>query len=115
MTVEIREYLDAGDRSPFGRWFDRLNSRTAAKVTIALDKIGRGLMSNVKSVGSGVYERKIDFGPGYRVYFGTESDGEMTKIVLLLHGGTKTGQSRDIALARAYWKDYKARKRRGGV
>lgn len=115
MTVEIQEYIDPEDRSPFGRWFDQLNSRAAAKVTIALDKIGRGLMSNVKSVGSGVYERKIDFGPGYRVYFGTESDGGTTRIVLLLHGGTKTGQSRDIALAKAYWKDYKARKRRGVV
>lgn len=113
MTIEIREYLDVRGRSPFGKWFDRLNSRAAAKVTSALDRIGRGLMSNVKSVGSGVFERKIDFGPGYRIYFGSESDGETTRIVILLHGGTKTGQSKDIVLANAYWKDYKSRKRCG--
>ena len=70
-------------------------------------------MTNVESVGSGVYERKIDFGPGYRIYFGSETDGRVTRIVILLHSGTKKGQNRDIDLAKRYWKAYKARKRRG--
>lgn len=113
MTVEILEYLDNSGHSPYGRWFDRLDAKAAARVTIAVDRISRGLMTNVESVGGGVYERKIDFGPGYRIYFGSATDGRITKVVLLLHGGTKKGQSKDIELAKQYWKDYKARKRRG--
>ena len=113
MTIEIREYQDSNGQSPYGKWFDRLNARAAAKITSAIDRIGRGLMSNVESVGGGVSERKIDFGPGYRIYFGTETDGRITKVVILLHGGSKKRQSEDIEKAKEYWKDYKARKRRG--
>jgi putative addiction module killer protein len=69
-VLEIREYVDSDGRSPFGRWFNRLNSVAAAKVTTALVRLGEGTLSNVKSVGSGVLEYRIDFGPGYRVYFG---------------------------------------------
>ena len=64
-------------------------------------------LSNVKSVGEGVLECRIDFGPGYRVYFGR--DGEA--LVILLAGGTKKRQQRDIDSARAYWRDYKQGKR----
>lgn len=113
MTIEIREYLDESGYSPYGKWFDKLNAKAAAKVTSAVDRMGRGLMSNVESVGSGVLERKIDFGPGYRIYFGTETDGQTTRIIILLHGGTKKSQSKDIALAKELWRDYKARKRKG--
>jgi len=113
MTVEILEYLDESRHSPYGRWFDKLGAKAAAKVTTAIDRIGRGLMSNVESVGGGVFERKINFGPGYRIYFGLETDGRVTKIVILLHGGTKKAQSQDIDLAKRNWKNYKVRKRRG--
>lgn len=113
MNIEILEYLDEIGQSPYGKWFEKLNAKAAAKVTSAIDRIGRGSMTNVESVGTGIYERKIDFGPGYRIYFGTVTDGRITKIVILLHGGTKKGQTKDIALARRYWKDYKIRKRRG--
>lgn len=113
MTIEIQEYLDESGNSPYGKWFSRLNARAAAKVTTAIDRIGRGLMTNVEAVGGGVSERKIDFGPGYRIYFGSESDGQITKIVILLNGGSKSGQSKDIRLAKQYWKDYEARKRKG--
>jgi putative addiction module killer protein len=67
----------------------------------------QGNLSNVKSVGEGVLEYRIDFGPGYRVYFGR--DGET--LVILLTGGTKKRQQRDIEMAIAYWQDYKRRKR----
>jgi putative addiction module killer protein len=76
-------------------------------VTIALIRIGQGNLSNVKGVGSGVLEYKIDFGPGYRVYFG--KDGET--IVILLAGGTKKRQQRDIEDAQVRWQDYKDRKK----
>lgn len=113
MTVEIKEYLDVNGESVYSRWFDRLNAKAAAKVSVAIDKIGRGLLSNVKPVGGGVSERKVDFGPGYRIYFGSETDGRTTRVVILLCGGTKRRQNADIAQAKALWKDYKSRKRRG--
>jgi len=113
MIIEILEYLDAGGRSPYGKWFNRLNAKAAAKVTAAIDRIGRGLMTNVESVGGGVYERKINFGPGYRIYVGLETDGRVTRVVILLNGGIKKGQSKDIDLAKQYWNDYRFRKRRG--
>jgi len=113
MPVEVCEYQDPDGESPFRKWFDGLDARAAARITSAVDKIARGLMRNVESVGAGVSERKIDYGPGYRVYFGSETDGRTTKLVILLHGGTKKRQQKDIGVAKDYWTDYKARKRRG--
>ncbi len=82
-AVEIREYQDHTGYSPFREWFDGLNAEAARKVTTALYRVGLGNFSNVKGVGSGVYECRIDFGPGYRVYFG--KDG--ASIVILLAEG----------------------------
>ena len=83
--IEIREYLDARDQSPYSKWFDGLNAQAAAKVVIATTRMGRGNLSNIKRVGAGVHECRIDFGPGYRVYFGRDGD----RLVILLGGGTK--------------------------
>lgn len=113
MTIEIKEYLDVDGESLYGRWFDELDARAAAKITAAIDRVGRGLLGDIKSVGGGVSERRIDFGPGYRIYFGSEIDGRITKVVILLFGGTKRRQNADIAHAKELWKDYKSRKRRG--
>jgi len=104
--IERREYIDEAGRSPFGRWFVALDDHAADKVAMALNRLSKGNISNVKSVGAGVSELKIDFGPGYRVYFGR--DGE--KIVILLGGGTKKRQQDDISRAHARWQDYKRRK-----
>ena len=106
VMVEVREYLDRGGYSPFGAWSDRLNREAAAKVAAALARIQQGNLSNAKGVGSGVYEYRIDFGPGYRIYFG--KDGE--RLVILVGGGTKKRQQEDIATALARWHDYKQRK-----
>jgi len=105
--VDIREYHDRGGHSPFRDWYDRLNAEAARKVTTALYRVGLGNFSNAKSVGAGVYECKISFGPGYRVYFGKE--GERT--VILLGGGTKQRQQNDIRLALERWEDCKQRKK----
>lgn len=107
MTVALREYLDANGRSPFGVWLDQLDAHAAVKVTTALLRIEQGNFSRVKGVGAGVLESRIDFGPGYRVYFG--KDGEA--LVILLGGGTKQRQARDIEAAHARWQDYKRRKK----
>lgn len=105
--MDIREYETEDGRSPFAEWFDDLDATAAAKVTTALTRLGQGNTSNVKGVGSGVFEVKIDFGPGYRVYFG--KDG--LELVILLGGGTKKRQQRDIGNAHDYWQDYKDRKK----
>jgi putative addiction module killer protein len=106
--VEIREYVDLRGASPFGRWFNSLPTVAAAKVTAALAKIEVGNFSNVKGVREGVLECRIDFGPGYRVYFGKDGD----QLVILLGGGSKKRQGRDIRAAQSRWKQYKERKRK---
>jgi putative addiction module killer protein len=80
----------------------------AAKVATALYRMEQGNLSNVKSVGQGVAEYRIDFGPGYRIYIGQDGD----VLIILLGGGTKKGQSTDIQLAQQRWREYKARKKR---
>jgi putative addiction module killer protein len=109
--LEVREYLDEAGRSRFGRWFETLNAPAAAKVVTALVRIEQGNLGNAKGVGGGVLEFRIDFGPGYRVYFGR--DGE--SLVILLGGGTKARQTTDIRSAQASWRDYQRRKQRGAT
>lgn len=105
--IEIREYLDTQGRSPYARWFDRLNARAAAKVATALVRMEQGNLSNAKRVGGGVSEYRIDFGPGYRVYFAKDGD----TLIILLGGGTKKRQQKDIEAAQDLWREYKQRKR----
>src|SRR5436305_3517375 len=104
--IDIREYIDRQGNSSYAAWFNSLNAQAAAKVTTALTRLALGNFSNVKGVGSGVFEYKIDFGPGYRVYFG--KDGE--RLVILLGGGAKKRQQHDIHTALTNWQDYKQRK-----
>ena len=104
--VVVREFLDRQGSSPFARWFGDLDATAAAKVTTALLRMELGNLSNAKSIGAGVLEYRIDFGPGYRVYFGKDGN----TLVILLGGGTKKRQNRDIAAAQDRWKDYKQRK-----
>ena len=108
MMPEIRYYVTVGGRQPFVEWFADLPAVPRAAVTRAIVRLEQGNFSNVKPVGEGVLEYRIDFGPGYRVYFGR--DGE--ELVILLTGGTKRRQQRDIDAAHGYWRDYRQRKRR---
>jgi putative addiction module killer protein len=78
-------------------------------VAAALARIQHGNLSNAKGVGAGVYEYRIDFGPGYRIYFGKDGD----RVVILVGGGTKKRQQEDIKNALARWRDYKLRKAKG--
>jgi len=104
---ELRGYIDPNDNRPFAKWFDTLDSVAAAKVTKALTRMEQGNFSNMESVGAGVAEYKINFGPGYRIYFGKDGD----RLVILLLGGTKKRQNQDISFAQAYWADYKRRRK----
>jgi putative addiction module killer protein len=103
----IREYVDPRGRGPFAEWFEDLDARAAAKITVALARIEMGNLANVRGVGGGVLEYRIDWGPGYRLYFGR--DGET--LVILLAGGTKKRQQRDIRVAQERWADYRRRRK----
>lgn len=104
--IAVREYLSGSGKSPFADWLDILHAPTAAKVAVTIVRLEAGNFSNVKGVGSGVYEYRIDFGPGYRVYFGKDGD----RLIILLGGGSKKRQQHDIAEAIRFWAEYKKAK-----
>ena len=104
--IRIIEYLDPRARSPFAVWFEGLNAPAAAKVTAALYQVTARNWSNVKGVGRSVFGQKIDFGPGYRVYFGKDGD----TLVILLDGSSKQRQQQAIEAAQDRWADYRRRK-----
>jgi putative addiction module killer protein len=105
--IEVRAYIDARGRCPFARWLDGLPAPAHAKVQTAIARMELGNLSNVRAVGAGVSEFRIDFGPGYRIYFGRDGD----TLIILLAGGTKQRQQHDIEAAKALWREYRQRKR----
>jgi putative addiction module killer protein len=107
VVIDVREYLAVDGSNPYRKWFNSLNAHAAAKVAIAVTRMGQGNLSNTKGVGAGLHEYTVDFGPGYRIYFGR--DGE--RFVILLGGGTKKRQQEDIRRAQYLWADYKRRKK----
>lgn len=109
---QIIEYLNSAGVSPFARWREKLDVTVRARVTLAVYRLETGNFSAAKGAGEGVFELRLDFGPGYRIYFG--KDGE--QLVVLLGGGTKKRQQSDIEAAQALWQEYKRAKtkRRGG-
>ena len=103
--IDVREYLAADGSSPYAKWFNALNAPAAAKVAIAITRMAQGNLSNTKG---GIQEYRIDFGPGYRIYFGR--DGE--RLVILLGGGTKKRQHDDIHRAQNLWRITEDEKKR---
>ena len=97
-----RLQLPTGDE-PFKIWVDELDLSSRARIFAYIDRVAAGgTKRNIKSLGDGVFEVKVDVGPRYRVYYG-ELDG---RIILLLVGGDKKSQKRDIKLAKHYWSEY---------
>lgn len=108
--MELHVYEDERGASPFSDWFSGLDAAAAAKITVALARFERGLFGDCEPVGDGVSEHRLHWGPGYRVYFA--KDG--LAVVLLLTGGTKRRQGKDIETAKALWADHKRRMGAGG-
>jgi putative addiction module killer protein len=103
---ELRLYVAGNGKVPYSLWLHSLKDiRTRAVIRVRLNRIRLGNFGDCKSVGEGVMELRIDHGPGYRVYFGQLDQ----RIVLLLCGGDKSSQGRDMEKARAYWVDYRRR------
>ena len=109
-VYQILEYLTAEGVSPFATWRGKLDAAIRARIDRIIERFVDGNLGDHKGMGEGVIETRIDTGPGYRVYYGRDGDA----VVILLAGGTKKRQNRDIADAKDRWKDYKDRKRRGG-
>ena len=107
--IELREYIDARGRSPYRDWLVKLDAVSIARVITAVLRMEGGNFSNAKTVGAGVSELRLDFGPGYRVYFGKDGD----RLVILLAGGSKCRQQSDVGAAHTLWAEYKRRKREG--
>lgn len=105
-SYQVRELLLPDGKSLYADWFATLDAITAAKVRVAVARMEQGNLSNVEWF-RGIGEYKIDWGPGYRLYLA--KDG--LKIIVLLGGGSKKRQQRDIDHAVALWEDYQQRKR----
>jgi putative addiction module killer protein len=101
--IEIKEYLAPTGRSPFADWLLALKDvTTRARVLVRLNRIRLGNFGDTKHVGEGVYELRLAFGPGYRIYY--SRDGKT--VILLLCAGSKQTQQQDIERAKAHWRDY---------
>jgi len=103
----IVQYVTEAGSCPFSDWFEGLDTRAALKVRSAIARMEVGNLGDAKSVGDGVLERRIDWGPGYRIYFGRDGD----RLVVLLGGGTKKRQAADIGQAQRHWAAYRLRKK----
>ncbi|BFM04870.1 type II toxin-antitoxin system RelE/ParE family toxin [Halioxenophilus aromaticivorans] len=109
-TNIIHEYTDSQGKSPYADWLRGLrDNRAKAKIIMRVDKMELGLFGDVEPIGEGLSELRIDYGPGYRVYYGKEGQ----QVFLLLCGGDKSTQSKDIKKAKLYWKDHKRRYQHG--
>ena len=103
-VVDVYRYETADGRVPFDEWFCGIrDGKTQARIDTNIDRLSLGNFSNCAPAGEGVSELKMDFGPGFRVYFGKDGD----TIVILLGGGRKDTQDADIKRARRYWREYK--------
>ena len=103
---EIIYYSTIEGKIPFRRWLDELHETAKDRVIRRLKRLSFGNFGDVKSVGDGIHELRIDFGTGYRIYFANENH----KIVVILTGGEKSTQSNDIERAKTYYADYRKRK-----
>jgi putative addiction module killer protein len=102
MPFRIREFVNSEGRSPFRDWLDQLDGVTRARIQARILRFELGNLGDHRAIADGVWEARLTFGPGYRVYFGKA--GKV--VILLLVGGDKSSQSKDIARARSYWAQF---------
>ena len=99
----IKIYTDRSGKSPYEEWFGSLTPIVMARVEDRIDRLRLGNLGDTKSVGEGIHELRLQFGSGYRIYYGNIGKA----VVLLLTGGDKSSQERNITNAKKYFKDYK--------
>jgi putative addiction module killer protein len=109
--MKIKEYLTARGISPFAKWYKKIAENHKVKIDARLQRVKiLDVFGDKKALGQGVYELRFMTRSGLRIYFGKEGE----EIILLLMGGNKSTQSRDIEKAKEYWKDYKLRGKNHG-
>jgi len=102
--IELRKYCDAHGRIPFDEWLAGLrDERGKSRILVRLNRMALGLPGDWRSVGEGVLEQRIACGPGYRLYYAHEG----SRVILLLIGGDKASQTRDIERAKPYWQEHR--------
>jgi putative addiction module killer protein len=101
---ELRVYETPSGKAPFDDWLDGLrDAKGQSQIQLRLDRLEQGNLGDCKPVGEGVLELRINYGPGYRVYVAED----WPVVVLLLIGGDKGTQTKDIKTAKSYWKNYR--------
>jgi putative addiction module killer protein len=103
LELTLREYVTPEGRNPFRDWLDALDLSMRARIQARVLRFETGNLGDHKAVGGGVWEARLGFGPGYRIYFGREK----RTVVLLLLGGDKPSQRRDVRQAQQFWTDYR--------
>ncbi len=105
---EIEFYRTQNGREPFTEWFESIRDKTIInRIERRINRLENGNFGDCKPVGEGVFELRLHFGPGYRIYFGEVTN----RVIVLLCGGDKSSQQRDIERAKTYWMEYKETKR----
>lgn len=100
----IKSYTTQKGKKPFDNWLKSLKDKKAiARILQRIDRVSLGNFGDCRSVGEGVFELRVHFGPGFRVYFGIANE----QLIILLSGGDKGSQKKDISTAQTYWKEYK--------
>ena len=102
MAFSVREFITSDGRIPFREWIAALDVTIRARIQVRILRFESGNLGDHKSVGNGVWEARMPFGSGYRLYFGMDG----IKIIVLLVGGDKSSQNKDIKLAQRYWREY---------
>jgi putative addiction module killer protein len=104
----LEDYITAQGKRPFKDWLEGLKDVTGrARIRVRLAKVRLGNLGDHASVGGGIEELRFQFSPGYRVYYAHEKE----RVILLLYGGDKASQRKDIAIAKEFWDDHKRRKK----
>jgi putative addiction module killer protein len=105
LTYIIKEYVTNTDVRPYSNWLDSIKDpKTRAIIISHVDRMELGAFGDFKALGEGIYEQRIHYGPGYRIYYAKHG----RKVYILLCGGNKSSQKKDIKLAKLYWKNFKA-------
>jgi len=106
MKKELRFYRTLDGKEPFTHWFETLkDKKIKAQLKNRLERVAVGNNGDCKALGDGIFELRVHYGPGYRMYFAEKGN----YFILLLAGGTKANQKKDIKNAKAYWEDFKER------
>ena len=108
--LEVEAYRTSSEREPFTEWLDSIRDKTTqSRIKKRMDRVEDGNIGDYRRIGTNLYELRLDFGPGYRIYFSVYFSGSDSRTLLILCAGDKSSQTRDIERAKEYSLDAKQR------